>query len=143
MAPRIEVTLDAGEAEREAVMAPLLEYNIAAAGTRVFKKIALLIKDSAGATTGGLYGYIAFDWLFVELFFIPAELRGQDLGSKLLAQAEALARAHECAGVWLDTFSFQAPGFYRKQGYEMFGSIDEYPRGHQRHFFRKVLERGA
>jgi len=139
MTTRIDVRLDAEDGDRDAVLAPLRAFNIAAAGAIDYTKIALLIKNSAGETSGGLYGYIAFDWLFVELFFVPEELRGQKLGARLLAQAETLARAHRCVGVWLDTFSFQAPGFYRKQGYEMFGTIADYPRGHQRHFFRKTL----
>ncbi|MGH8409424.1 MAG: GNAT family N-acetyltransferase, partial [Pseudomonas sp.] len=44
-----------------------------------------------------------------------------------------------CAGIWLDTFSFQAPGFYRKLGFSEFGHIAEYPPGHTRHFFQKHL----
>lgn len=40
----------------------------------------------------------------------------------------------------LDTFSFQAPGFYRKLGVSEFGHIADYPSGHQRHFFQKCLD---
>src|SRR6516165_7091346 len=45
------------------------------------------------------------------------------------------ARRHSA---WLDTFSFQARGFYEKLGYEEFGRLD-YPPGHHRHFLRKRL----
>jgi len=53
----------------------------------------------------------------VELLFVPPELRSQALDARLLARAEAVARAKSCTGIWLDTYSFQAPGFYLKQGY--------------------------
>ena len=48
-----------------------------------------------------------------------------------------------CPGVWLhsawvDTFSFQAPGFYAKLGYREFGRLD-YPPDHQRIFLQKQL----
>jgi hypothetical protein len=51
--------------------------------------------------------------------------------------AEDEARALGCVGVWLDTFSFQARGFYERHGYEVFGTLDEFPAPHQRFFLRK------
>jgi ribosomal protein S18 acetylase RimI-like enzyme len=57
-----------------------------------------------------------------------------------MAMAEDLARERGCVGVWLDTFDFQAPEFYRKHGYEQFGRLDDYPPGHQRLFFQKRLQ---
>jgi hypothetical protein len=44
-----------------------------------------------------------------------------------------------CVGVWLDTFSFQARGFYEKLGYRVFGEVADYPPGHTRHFLKKSL----
>ena len=57
----------------------------------------------------------------------------------------ATRRAHSrgCRAVWLDTFSFQAPGFCRTQRYQEFGRLDDYPAGHTRHFFWKALERAG
>jgi len=56
----------------------------------------------------------------------------------LMGQAEGRARERGCHSTWLDTFSFQARGFYEKLGYEEFGRLD-YPPGHYRHFMRKRL----
>ena len=53
--------------------------------------------------------------------------------------AENFARERDCIGVWLDTFDFQAPAFYRKLGYQAFGQLNDYPPGHQRLFFQKRL----
>jgi hypothetical protein len=39
----------------------------------------------------------------------------------------------------LDTYSFQAPGFYQRLGYEVFGVIHGYPRGYQKWFLKKRL----
>jgi len=135
----IEYVAEPTDADREAVLAPLRAFNQAQAGEMAYRDIAFLLKDAAGATIGGLSGKIYFNWLFVELLFVPAELRGHDVGSTLLAQAEAIAREAGCVGVWLDTFSFQAPGFYRKLGYEEFGELPDYPRGHRRYFVRKIF----
>ncbi len=53
------------------------------------------------------------------------------------AENEALARG--CHGAYLDTFSFQAPDFYQKLGYEIYGKLDDFPKGHCRYFLRKKL----
>jgi hypothetical protein len=52
-------------------------------------------------------------------------------------QAEEIARARGCVGVYLGTISFQAPDFYRRHGYTESGRIDGYPPGHTRHWFMK------
>jgi ribosomal protein S18 acetylase RimI-like enzyme len=64
-------------------------------------------------------------------------MRGQGLGTKLLAQAEAVAREHKCVGIYLDTFSFQARGFYEKHGYGLFGTLENYPDDEKRFFLSK------
>jgi GNAT superfamily N-acetyltransferase len=81
-----------------------------------------------------------YRWLFVELLFVPASMRGQGLGTELMRQAESVARARGCHGIWLDTFSFQAPDFYERLGFDRFGTIDAYPLQHSRLFFQKRLE---
>ncbi|HEY5801084.1 MAG TPA: GNAT family N-acetyltransferase, partial [Burkholderiaceae bacterium] len=88
---------------------------------------------------GGLWGMTGFGWLFVQLLSVPDDLRGQGVGRELMAMAEAEAKARGCSGVWLDTFEFQARGFYEKLGYQQFGEIAEYPPGYARYFLKKTL----
>ena len=102
--------------------------------------IGLLLKNpETGQTDGGLTGRVSFGWLFIELLFVPERLRGQGIGSQLMARAEEVARAHGCVGIWLDTYAFQAPGFYAKLGYAQFGEITDYPPGSRRFFLSKHL----
>jgi ribosomal protein S18 acetylase RimI-like enzyme len=56
--------------------------------------------------------------------------------------AEDLAREMNCIGIWLDTFDFQAPEFYRRLGFSEFGQIEDHPPGHRRFFMRKRLQPG-
>jgi GNAT superfamily N-acetyltransferase len=105
------------------------------------RDLCLAIRDAAGGVAGGLWGRFQYDWLFIELIFVPEERRGQDLGSALLAIAEAQARAWGGVGVWLDTFSFQARGFYERHGYTVLGEIADYPAPHKRFFLSKRLDR--
>ena len=41
--------------------------------------------------------------------------------------------------IHLDTFDFQAKDFYLKHGYEVFGVLDDCPKGHKRYYMKKVL----
>ena len=100
---------------------------------------ALSACGSGGDLIGGIAGYTKWQWMFVEALWVAEEMRGLGLGDKLLSKAEALARARNCIGVWLDTMSFEAKPFYVDHGYEEFGKIDNFPPGYQRHFLLKKL----
>ena len=128
LADRIEVILDRLAACEESVAGPL-----------ALKPLAILIKDDAGQTIGGLWGTSLFRWLVVELVFVPETLRGTGLGTTIMRKAETIARERDCIGIWLDTYSFQAPDFYRRLGFESFGQVDDQPPGETRHFMKKSL----
>jgi GNAT superfamily N-acetyltransferase len=73
------------------------------------------------------------------LLWLSARARGKGLGSRLIKAAESRARRRGGRLIHLNTFSFQAPGFYEKQGYRRFGGMSGSPRGEQRHFYVKRL----
>ena len=126
-------------ADRNAVLALLVAYNDSQAGPHGYKPLALLLRDAGGATIGGLLGRSVYDWLYVELLGVPEPLRRRGIGAQLMRRAETVAIERGCVGVWVDTYGFQARGFYEKLGYEIFGTIDDHPRGSHRFFFRKRL----
>ena len=139
MTLRIERSQNPTDEEREAILTPLRAYNEAQAGPSNAQLLALLIRDDNGEILGGLYGRFFYQWLFIELLSVPEQARGQGMGSKLMQMAEDLAREKECVGIWLDTFEFQAPEFYKRLGYNELGQIADYPPGHKRFFFQKHL----
>lgn len=112
-------------------------------GPSGFRPVAVLLTDETGATVGGVYGMINYDWLFVELLAVPSDKRSQGHGTNLMDEAERIARAGGCIGVWLDTYEFQALDFYRKRGFEVFGTIEDHPIGQRRYFMRKQLKQDA
>jgi ribosomal protein S18 acetylase RimI-like enzyme len=71
--------------------------------------------------------------------WLDEDYRGRGLGSDLLRQAERQAVARGCRRACLSSFSFQAPDFYLRQGYEIFGQLEDYPDGETLFFLRKVL----
>lgn len=139
MSVMIDRVLDPADQDRNLILEPLLAYNLAVSGEENYKKLALFLRNDGGEVEGGLWAKRYYDWVFVDLLFVPEALRGGKLGSKLLLQAEEWAKAEGCVGIWLDTFAFQAPDFYLKLGYEVFGTLENYPKPHRRYFLRKLL----
>ena len=97
----------------------------------------LVGRDAAGVVRSGLRGVTALEWLFVNWLWVDAPYRKTGEGSRLMQTAEAQARASGCRGAYLDTFSFQAPGFYQKLGYREFGRIADFPAGFDRIWLMK------
>ncbi|MEU0358679.1 GNAT family N-acetyltransferase [Streptomyces cyaneofuscatus] len=92
--------------------------------------LAVWALDEQGTVAGGLTGRTWAYWLHVELLWVDARHRGSGLGSQLLAEAERVARTERaCTRSRLETWDFQAPDFYRKQGYEEIGRVEDYPPG--------------
>lgn len=140
MPPRILFVDDPSERHHQAIVEPLKAFNDAHVGVSPRAHFALILEEpDTGAIVGGLWAEIARGWLFVDLLFVPEALRGRRLGSELLARAEALARERGCVGVHLQTAAFQARGFYEKQGYQVFGTLEDHPVGSRTFYFAKRL----
>lgn len=100
----------------------------------------IFIRDPGGRILGGLTGGTYWGWLHVGRVWLSKEIRGQGLGSCLLAMAEEEAFKRGCRHCYLDTTSFQALPFYQKQGYILYSQLDDFPSGHSRYFLKKDLE---
>jgi GNAT superfamily N-acetyltransferase len=137
----IALKLNPEKADIDAVRDGLIAFNRARSGREAnWQPFALhLIDPRSGKPVGGLTGVTVFDWVFVELFHIPENLRGQGHGRALMDRTEAFARERGCIGIWLDTFSFQARPFYEKLGFTVFGTLDDHPIGGARYFMKKRL----
>ena len=136
---RLSVPEQPSDEDRDAVIAPLRAYNIDRAGDPRTRPVAILLTDDAGQHVGGLWGKCSYDWMFIEFLAIPEAHRGADHGTALMRRAEELARAQDCIGIWLDTYSFQARGFYEKMGFSLCGEIADHPVGEKRFFLSKRL----
>ncbi|ANM05371.1 GCN5-related N-acetyltransferase protein [Rhizobium phaseoli] len=125
--------------ELAAITDALSAFNTGDVGPADRRPLAILIRDTDGKVTGGLSGFTAWGWLFTQMLYVPETLRGAGLAGKLLAEAEEEARARGCGGAWIDTFSPQALSAYLRQGYEVFGELEDFPQGRTRSFLRKRL----
>ncbi|MBH1461984.1 GNAT family N-acetyltransferase [Stenotrophomonas sp. GD03993] len=140
MQPEIAVT-DAPSTEAlELIGTGLDQFNLEAAGYADRRTLAVLVTDPAsGKVVGGLTGRTSLGLWFVDLFHLPPAYRGSGLGSRVLKAAEDEARRRGCRSGVLYTLSFQAPDFYVKQGWTVFGEVPCDPSGASRVFLSKDL----
>ena len=94
---------------------------------------------SEGRLIGGVAGYTHWGWLFVGHLWVADDERGGRVGSQLMEAIEGAARARGVESAHVDTYDFQALGFYQRNGYVVFGELDSYPVGHTRFFLQKRL----
>jgi GNAT superfamily N-acetyltransferase len=135
-APELVLTDQPPDSLRDLLGSGITAANEASLGAAERQPLAILIRDK-GETIGGLLGRTGYRRLFVELLFVPEQMRGQGLGEKILRQAEDEARKRGCLGVWLETFSADARRFYLRNGYRVFGEIADYPPGNTRYFLTR------
>ena len=115
------------------------QFNKEQAGEDNGQSFCFVLQGPDQESVGGVIAAVHWDWLYVDLMWIKEEFRGQGYGSRLLVMAEDKAREFGAKNAYLDTFSFQAPDFYKKYGYQVFGELKGFPTGHQRYYLRKEL----
>ncbi|OLF54785.1 GNAT family N-acetyltransferase [Pseudomonas chlororaphis] len=118
----------------------LAAFNEQRVGYNDRRPLMVELKDpTTGQVLGGVSGRTSLGVLFIELFYLPEELRGSGLGARLLAACEDEGRRRGCRSAVLYTLSFQAPQFYEKHGWQRFGEIPCDPVGSSRIFMSKTL----
>ena len=96
------------------------------------RELAFFVRDGDGEVVGGINGvYSNYGWLWIGLLWVKEDLRGQGSGSQLMARIEEEARSNGCTNAYLNSFSFQAVGFYQKLGDRIYGELDDFPPGQQ------------
>lgn len=101
--------------------------------------LSISYRGESSEIKAGLLGRTLWGWLHVKLLWVDNSLRGQGVGARLMQEAEAEAQARGCKMALVDTFSFQAPEFYEKLGYQRFGVLEGFPPGHSKIYFKKEL----
>jgi len=117
----------------------LIAYNALKAGAPRYQALVLSARDAKGRLIGGLTGDLYWNALYIHLLWLKPSARSEGLGKRLMLEAERRARRARKELISLSTYSFQAPGFYRKLGYRSVGGIRGYPRGATRYFLVKRL----
>jgi GNAT superfamily N-acetyltransferase len=136
---RLTLTDVADPRARERIIHELDRFNEDRTGVAHSTPLDVLLVDATHEVVGGLVGRTSLGVLFVDYFYVPPSLRGQGHGRRALAAAEREAARRGCREALLFTMQIQAPGFYQRCGYEIFGRVECDPPGNARVFMRKRL----
>jgi GNAT superfamily N-acetyltransferase len=117
----------------------LKDYNVDVVGPYQYQNFELYARQGQ-TVIAGMFGHSGMDWLYVDFFWLDPAMRRSGLGSLMLSETEAEAKRRDCVGVYLYTFSFQAPDFYKKCGYKVVGMIEDCPVGHRKIYLCKRLQ---
>ena len=103
--------------------------------------IQIYIQNGDGETVGGLVGWTHRfqEWLEITVIWVDGACRGQGLGRHLMEMAEKEAVVRGCRFTRLATADYQAPQFYEKLGYQLYGKLDDFPPGETGYYFWKTL----
>ena len=75
----------------------------------------------------------------MEFLWVEDTHRRQGLAAKIMAEAEREARQRGCHTIILDTYEFQALGFYERIGFQQFGQLDEFAGRFKRYYLKKTI----
>jgi len=129
--------------EKRKILTSIVAFNnqqVNFTQTPLYKELNFVIKDANDQIIAGISSELyLWNICFIDVLWVEEDHRGNDYGTMLLAKVEDEAKKQGCPLVHVDTFDFQAKDFYIKQGYEIFGVLDDCPPGHQRFYLKKKL----
>jgi ribosomal protein S18 acetylase RimI-like enzyme len=137
---RYETAETAGEADIEALDAGLHLYNLQAADLGAVRPLFCFARDANGQIVGGLRARGWGSAWEVQQLWVDARYRRRGIGTELLRRVERAARERGGTLIYLDTFSFQAPALYERNGYEVACRFDGFPDGIAKYVMRRRLD---
>jgi ribosomal protein S18 acetylase RimI-like enzyme len=137
----ISIETDTADELRQAVSSGLYAYNDQFAGPMDNSTLTIGARDADQKIIGGLVANLqpGWKWMHVHRLWVDESHRRAGIGRLLLEAAEKEAQTRGCLHVAVDTFEFQARGFYENQGYSVYAVLEDYPVGHRKFMLRKTL----
>ena len=139
----LHITKELNKKDKQYIDDELYKFNLkhfpADLGGR-YEEISLYLRDDNGIVRGGILAEVCWNWLEIHTFMIDEDIRKSGFGTKLLLELEKKAIEKECDFIKVDTLSFQALGFYEKNGYQVFGSLDNVGRNYKHYYLKKDVK---
>ncbi len=135
----LEVSAKPGHGDLKILEERLSAFNEDDVGPARKTPLAVFVRDDAGNLVGGVSGYTAWGWLYVQWLWVDERRRGKRMASRMLDAAESEAADRGCHGALIDTFSPAAARAYERQGYSPFGILPDFPIGRSRIYLQKSL----
>ena len=139
----IELSENPSKADSNVIIQGIKSYNKNhIANDVVFEKdttFSVFARDDKGNIIGGIRASAFWNYCIIELLWLSDETRGKGVGSALMEKAESYAIKKGFEYMRTETLSFQAKPFYEKLGYQVFGELQDHPKGHTTYCLVKTL----
>jgi len=113
------------------------------------RALGIFVEDENGEKQAGIVAETVGNWMYIQILWVDESLRGKDVGTQLINEAEEEAKARGCRYALVDTLSFQARPFYERMGYSLQLALEDYiadirapadaPSAHTRFYLTKRL----
>jgi GNAT superfamily N-acetyltransferase len=138
----MKITNQWNQEDSDYIRKKVIEHNLSVLPDEVkhpVKNVSFVLRNDDRKIVGGITGTIFWYHLHIDFLWVDQSLRGRGYGKELLERIEASARENHCRLILLDSFSFQAPYFYQKYGYQVVGIVEDHPKGYQQFYLEKRL----
>lgn len=125
---RGRLTTAAGDPELDSQLSAELDtYNFAASGVNDQREFTVKVEDDEGQLLAGLSGWTWGSCAGIAMVWVREDSRKAGWGGRLLEAAEHVARERGCNRMFVSSFTFQAPDFYRRHGYVETARVENFP----------------
>lgn len=138
----MEIIQSNGQEERDFIRSKVIDHNmqkLAGSASMPKEEAGFIVRGSGGEILGGVTGTAYWGHMHIDFLWVDPLCRGQRIAEQLMQAIEQYSRERQYRLLVVDTFSFQAPEFYKKQGFREFGVLHDHPEGHSQHYFEKRL----
>lgn len=139
----LKLTTQEGEPkpeDKEIIRQGLLAQHKSQGHPRSRSYFSIYLKDSVGNILGGVIAYTEWNGLHIESLWVDESLRNQGWGTKIMETAEKEGVERGATFAYTDTFTWQAPEFYKKLGYSVYGKLENFPEGNSLTYYKKDLD---
>ncbi|MCR5763402.1 MAG: GNAT family N-acetyltransferase [Treponema sp.] len=127
------------EKEIEFINNALEKYNNGKVGPDNHELLNIVEYDKNDSLIAGILGGTYWGWMHIDILWVDENFRGKGVGTRLLKAAEAEAVKRGCHSAHVDTMSWQAPVFYKKNGYKIISELNDIPSGYKKFHLIKEL----
>ena len=117
----------------------LFDFNCSKVDDYTYESLIIIVINKADSIIAGIHVQIGGGWLYIVSLWVNENYRGMGFGKKLLGLTEKAGSDKKCNGAYLYTYSFQCPQFYKKFGYSILGTLENFCGEHTKYFMKKDL----
>lgn len=128
--------------DSEYIRKKLIEHNMSQLSDESktpLENVSFVLRNDEDEVVGGVTATMFWHHMHIDFLWVREEHRHSGYGRELMIKTEELAKKKKFRLILLDTFSFQAPDFYQKLGFQIVGVVEDHPKGHNQYFLEKRL----